>query len=70
MTKDGYLHIKPTLTADEFGEAFLYNGTLNLNKNEHQCNIGRNGNQDCEMLAIFFTINYSRICSNIETIFL
>ena len=52
--KDGYLHIKPTLTADEFGEDFLYNETLNLDINsEHKCNIRRNGNRDCVMLVIF-----------------
>lgn len=28
--KDGKLHIKPTLTADQYGEDFLANGVLNL----------------------------------------
>ena len=28
--KDGVLYIKPTLTADEYGEEFLYNGFLDL----------------------------------------
>uniref|UniRef100_A0A1Q3FIF0 Putative beta-13-glucan-binding protein-like isoform x3 n=1 Tax=Culex tarsalis TaxID=7177 RepID=A0A1Q3FIF0_CULTA len=31
-TKDGKLFIKPTLTADEFGEDFLTSGTINLNQ--------------------------------------
>lgn len=31
-TKDGKLFIKPTLTADEFGEDFLTRGTINLNQ--------------------------------------
>ena len=29
-TKDGHLFIKPSLTAEEFGEDFLYNGELSL----------------------------------------
>lgn len=28
--RDGILYIFPTLTADEYGEGFLYNGELNL----------------------------------------
>ena len=28
--KNGLLHIVPTLTADEYGEDFIYNGELNL----------------------------------------
>lgn len=35
--KDGVLFIKPTLTADRFGNDFLYTGTLDLNK--EGCNI-------------------------------
>ena len=27
---DGILHIRPTLTADRFGEDFLYDGVLDL----------------------------------------
>lgn len=30
FVKDGVLHIRPTLTADRFGEDFLYEGTLDL----------------------------------------
>ena len=32
------LNIKPTLTSDRFGSAFLYNGTLDLTK--EGCNYG------------------------------
>ncbi|XP_028132021.1 beta-1,3-glucan-binding protein-like [Diabrotica virgifera virgifera] len=32
FVRDGILHIKPTLLADDRGEDFLYNGTLDLNK--------------------------------------
>jgi hypothetical protein len=35
------LYIKPTLTADRFGEAFLYNGTLDLYK--EGCNVDIDG---------------------------
>jgi hypothetical protein len=31
FVKDGKLHIKPTLTADQYGESFLANGVINLN---------------------------------------
>ncbi|CAG9837275.1 unnamed protein product [Diabrotica balteata] len=31
FVRDGVLHIRPTLLADEKGEEFLYNGTINLN---------------------------------------
>ncbi len=30
--QNGILHIVPTLTADQYGNSFLYNGTLDLNK--------------------------------------
>lgn len=30
---DGHLYIKPTLTADDFGEEFLTKGTLDMNGN-------------------------------------
>ena len=38
---DGRLHIMPTPTAMEYGEDFLYTGTLDLNTEdpEHPCNI-------------------------------
>lgn len=39
--RDGVLHIRPTLTADRFGEDFLYNGTLDLRP--EGCNIDYNG---------------------------
>ena len=42
--KNGFLHIKPTLTTDHYGESFLYNGTLNL----QGCNINYDGNS-CRM---------------------
>lgn len=29
--RDGKLHIKPTLTADQYGEDFLSSGVINLN---------------------------------------
>ncbi|KAF4528399.1 hypothetical protein B566_EDAN015168 [Ephemera danica] len=30
FVRDGILHLQPTLTADEFGEDFMYNGTLSF----------------------------------------
>lgn len=39
--RDGILFIRPTLTADRFGENFLYNGTLDLRK--EGCNVNYNG---------------------------
>lgn len=39
--ENGVLHIRPTLTADRFGEDFLYNGTLDLWP--EGCNINYNG---------------------------
>jgi len=39
--RDGVLYIKPTLTADRFGEDFLYNGEFNLW--EEGCNIDYEG---------------------------
>jgi len=39
--RDGVLYIKPTLTADRFGEDFLYNGTLDLRP--EGCNVNYNG---------------------------
>ena len=39
--RDGVLYIKPTLTADRFGEDFLYNGVLDLN--QEGCNINIDG---------------------------
>ena len=38
---EGHLHIMPTPTAMEYGEDFLYSGTLDLNTEdpEHPCNI-------------------------------
>lgn len=38
--RDGILYIKPTLTADTYGEDFLYHGTLDLRPN---CNIDIDG---------------------------
>ena len=35
------LYIKPTLTATRFGESFLYNGVLDLNK--EGCNLNIDG---------------------------
>ncbi len=40
-TQNGVLYIKPTLTADRFGEDFLYNGVLDLNA--EGCNINIDG---------------------------
>ena len=39
---DGKLHIMPTPTALEYGEDFLYSGTIDLFSEdpEHPCNIG------------------------------
>ena len=31
FVRDGVLYIKPTLTAERFGEEFLYSGTLDMN---------------------------------------
>lgn len=28
--EEGYLHLRPTLTSDVFGETFLSSGTLNI----------------------------------------
>jgi hypothetical protein len=39
--RNGVLYIKPTLTADRFGEDFLYNGTLDMWK--EGCNVNYNG---------------------------
>ena len=39
--RDGVLHIRPTLTADRFGQDFLYNGTLDLWP--EGCNVNYNG---------------------------
>jgi len=39
--RDGVLYIKPTLTADRFGEDFLFNGTLDLRP--EGCNVNYNG---------------------------
>lgn len=39
--RDGILYIKPTLTADRFGEDFLYNGVLDLN--QEGCNVDWEG---------------------------
>lgn len=39
--KDGTLFIKPTLTADRFGEDFLYDGVLDLNP--EGCNVNYRG---------------------------
>ena len=44
--KNGILYIKPTLTADRFGEQFLFNGTLDLNK--EGCNVYP---KECELCA-------------------
>ena len=40
FVQDGVLHIRPTLTAERFGEDFLYNGTLDLTP---ECNVNWNG---------------------------
>ncbi|XP_055641211.1 beta-1,3-glucan-binding protein-like [Toxorhynchites rutilus septentrionalis] len=42
FVEDGKLFIRPTLTADEFGEGFLTSGTINLNGNRpiEQCTNG------------------------------
>ena len=37
FVRDGVLHIRPTLTAERFGDDFLYNGTLDLRSKG--CNI-------------------------------
>ena len=37
--KNGLLYIKPTLTADRFGESFLYHGKLDLNNDGCNLNI-------------------------------
>ena len=39
---DGLLHLMPTLTADEYGEEFLYSGELDLYEEDpdHPCNNG------------------------------
>ncbi len=39
--RNGVLYMRPTLTADRFGEDFLYNGTLDLWK--EGCNVNYNG---------------------------
>ena len=41
FVKGGNLYIKPTLTATRFGESFLYNGVLDLNK--EGCNLNIDG---------------------------
>lgn len=48
--KNGVLFIKPTLTADRFGNDFLYTGTLDLNK--EGCNV--NWDNGCFVYHIFF----------------
>ena len=49
--RDGVLHIRPTLTADRFGEDFLYNGTLDLWP--EGCNINYNGGCVAYVRGIF-----------------
>ena len=44
--RNGVLYIKPTLTADQYGNDFLYNGVLDLTKEGCNLNIGGN---DCLM---------------------
>lgn len=39
--RNGILYIKPTLTADRYGEDFLYNGVLDLNQDG--CNVNIDG---------------------------
>ena len=41
FVRNGNLFIKPTLTSDRFGESFLYNGVLDLNK--EGCNVNNEG---------------------------
>ena len=41
FVRNGNLFIKPTLTSDRFGEPFLYNGVLDLNK--EGCNLNVDG---------------------------
>jgi len=48
-TEDGMLVIKPTLTADEYGEDFLYNGELNLW--EEGCDESMNIENGCDVTA-------------------
>ena len=36
-TKDGKLHIQPTLMSETYGEQTLLNGTINLNKFQGGC---------------------------------
>ena len=52
--RDGVLHIRPTLTADRFGEDFLYNGTLDLWP--EGCNVNYNGGCVTYM-RIFFPVD-------------
>nr|CAH0106512.1 unnamed protein product [Daphnia galeata] len=51
--RDGILYIKPTLTADRFGEDFLYNGVLDLN--QEGCNVNIDGG--CYVVASAEIIN-------------
>merc|ERR1719153_175570 len=46
---DGCLHVMPTLTADEYGEDFLFSGELDLYEEdpENPCNIGWDKDKNC-----------------------
>ena len=46
------MHIRPTLTADRFGQDFLYNGTLDLWP--EGCNVNYNGGCVAYVYADFF----------------
>ena len=50
---DGHLHIMPTPTAMEYGEDFLYSGTIDLftEDPEHPCNIAWSQNTLCRDTA-------------------
>ena len=66
--RDGVLHIRPTLTADRFGEDFLYNGTLDLWP--EGCNINYNGGCVAYVRGIFVVFVFFTFCFFIICLFL
>ena len=69
---DGHLHIMPTPTAMEYGEDFLYSGTIDLftEDPEHPCNIAWSQNTLCRDTAgvdIVKPIQLARLETKVRT---